>query len=471
MFTLLDGRNELYRWDLDRQIAVSDPTITQVHFCNKTDDCSLVVEVKDGKANIPNILLQDAYPIRVYAYCSKYTKVEAIFKVRDRTKPSDYLYSETEVITITELTERAEQALDAAEKALEEAEQILTDTSLRISDDGEGNVIITPSEHDEYMSNYYTKEEVDNAIANIEISGGSIEVTPVVYQYKLPYPLDDGLNLELTSELIEFAERFINGENVILYIYWNGQLFSTHVQNSHTISDGSNIDNLRIQYFNMFAHSKHSTKYEGFQILTNTIILKHNADTNEWLSAIHYYDPDIDSDFLPNYDAVNLLINEATSAIEIPSLDGYATEQYVDDAVANAGGSTECNIPLLPSYEFDIAANEPGMYAIIQGKTDSLNAILDSSMNARIGLSQWVSNGFLAIKDKFVTIWGQENNNLIYYAFDLNSYVDSANDEIYEAPILDMNTYNGLVTSVDIPDYATKGYVDEMLGVIENGTY
>ena len=112
MFTLYDNRTELYQWDLNRKVIVSDDTVTEVHFCNKTDDCSLVVptyRLADANilvADIPNILLQDNWNIRCYAYCTDYTKVEALFKVKPRTRPADYVYTETEVRTWNEFNER-----------------------------------------------------------------------------------------------------------------------------------------------------------------------------------------------------------------------------------------------------------------------------------------------------------------------------------------------------------------------------
>ena len=42
MFKIYDGRSEFYQWDLNRKLIISDPTIDEVHFCNKTDNCSLV---------------------------------------------------------------------------------------------------------------------------------------------------------------------------------------------------------------------------------------------------------------------------------------------------------------------------------------------------------------------------------------------------------------------------------------------
>ena len=112
MFTLRDGRDYLYTWDLNRQVIVEDPSITEVHFCNRTDDCALVVEVKDEDglrvADIPNIILQQPWDIRVYAYCTgSYTRVEEVLKVKARCKPADYVYTETEVYTVEEHVARA----------------------------------------------------------------------------------------------------------------------------------------------------------------------------------------------------------------------------------------------------------------------------------------------------------------------------------------------------------------------------
>ena len=113
MFRIADGRKSFYQWDVNRQIIVEDYSIQEVHFCNKTDDCSLVVEVYadsldcELKADVPNILLQNDFPIRVYAYCGDgYTKIEETFKVITRTKPSDYIYTETEVKTVEAVEKR-----------------------------------------------------------------------------------------------------------------------------------------------------------------------------------------------------------------------------------------------------------------------------------------------------------------------------------------------------------------------------
>ena len=101
MFKIYDGRTEFFQWDKEQKVIIEDRTITEVHFCNKTDDCSLVCAAYDldglWVADVPNVLLQDNWKIRVYAYCVNHTKVEDYFKVKGRSKPADYVYTETEV--------------------------------------------------------------------------------------------------------------------------------------------------------------------------------------------------------------------------------------------------------------------------------------------------------------------------------------------------------------------------------------
>lgn len=116
MFKIYDGRDYFYQWDLDRKLIVENPDIEEVHFCNRTDECSLVCEVfeEDGKqlVNVPNILLQTDWRIRAYAYDGNSTKYEKIFTVKTRTKPADYVYTETEIKRYDDLEKRI-KALEA----------------------------------------------------------------------------------------------------------------------------------------------------------------------------------------------------------------------------------------------------------------------------------------------------------------------------------------------------------------------
>lgn len=145
MFKIADGREHFYTWDLDRQIVVEDPSIVEVHFCNRTDEYSLVVEVVDGLANVPNILLQNSFDIRVFGYDGKATRFDKVFKVKPKTKPSDYTYTETEIKSYEYLENKIKEieeqgwSDEIVEKSVNE---YMYQNPLSIYDDGEGNVFI-----------------------------------------------------------------------------------------------------------------------------------------------------------------------------------------------------------------------------------------------------------------------------------------------------------------------------------------
>jgi hypothetical protein len=109
MFRIENGRECFWQWDVNQRLIVDDDAITEVHFCNKTDDCALVCEVftENGKrlVNVPNILLQQDWKIRAYAYLLDHTVVEESFKVCARSKPADYVYTETDVKNLEALLE------------------------------------------------------------------------------------------------------------------------------------------------------------------------------------------------------------------------------------------------------------------------------------------------------------------------------------------------------------------------------
>lgn len=113
MFSIYDGRTELVQWDLDRKLIIDDPSIKQVHFCNRTGFCSIVrnAYIVNGMClvDIPNIILQDTYRLNVYGYTANYTKYVASFNIIPRTKPETYVYTETEVAQWEALESRITQ--------------------------------------------------------------------------------------------------------------------------------------------------------------------------------------------------------------------------------------------------------------------------------------------------------------------------------------------------------------------------
>lgn len=93
----------LYQWDIDREVRIKPRTeINEVHFAHPNDVEALVLKVnileKDiYSANIPNILLQSAENIVIYAVNNDVTVEKCMVNVIEREKPADYVYTETEV--------------------------------------------------------------------------------------------------------------------------------------------------------------------------------------------------------------------------------------------------------------------------------------------------------------------------------------------------------------------------------------
>ena len=109
MLTLNDGRSELWQWDTNRKLTV-DADCSQVHFSNKVFGRSIDVDVADGVADIPDILLQTDKELTAWAFVGTaedgYTKISKTFKVNRRNKPADYVFTPTDQTTLAGLEER-----------------------------------------------------------------------------------------------------------------------------------------------------------------------------------------------------------------------------------------------------------------------------------------------------------------------------------------------------------------------------
>lgn len=128
MLTLNDGRSELWQWDTGRSLSVPDG-VTQVHFERNSYSRSLDVDVVDGIADIPDILLQADKDLTAWAFVGTpengYTKISKIFKVNKRNKPADYVFTPPEQTTLAEIMERLDdlesiQDPDAIKNAVDE---------------------------------------------------------------------------------------------------------------------------------------------------------------------------------------------------------------------------------------------------------------------------------------------------------------------------------------------------------------
>ena len=202
MFRIYDGREHFWQWDLDRKLIIEDRDIKQVHFCNKTDECSLVCEPYEEAGlwvvDVPNILLQDIWRINVFAYDTNYTKHQAIFTVSARSKPADYVYTETETLNYNTLLERIEEL--EANPSTGSVEEIHIGTEA--PEDKNIKVWINPEEEG-------TTGGVEALIVNIE--GGYNEETEEWYSYASATP----------KEMVEAQKQ---GKNVV--VVWGDCIYT-----------------------------------------------------------------------------------------------------------------------------------------------------------------------------------------------------------------------------------------------------
>ena len=174
MLTLNDGRSELWQWDTGRKLAV-DADCSQVHFSNKVFGRSIDVDVVDGIAAIPDILLQTDKDLTAWAFVGTpengYTKISKIFKVNKRNKPADYVFTPTEQTTLGEILDRIEDlenrpSGDVSEEDIQNAVNDYLDKNPVSVDEKDPTV---PAWAKEPKKPKYTAEEVGALPANTKI--------------------------------------------------------------------------------------------------------------------------------------------------------------------------------------------------------------------------------------------------------------------------------------------------------------
>jgi hypothetical protein len=343
MFKIFDGRDHFYQWDLDRQIEVEDATITEVHFCNRTDECSLVVDVEeltifaDGKeftrrvANVPNIILQKSFDVRVFGYDGKATRYDKVFNVKPRTRPADYVYTETEIRDFDTLSEELNEEIDERIKAVEEG--LITDgfVTKEYVDEAIDGVEVKVKNLDDTtqqrlaeietaipsLEGYATEKYVDNAIAAIDIPESD---NCNAYVLKNP-----GYNVKVTDEkTIEFLDLCWAGE--LRPATMNGRAIGYFrkepLQQNTLVVYYLEIKNYRYlyEYSTTFSKSTYDGSWRG----------GYTAEYGRHLFVTETSQLTNDSDF-----TTKAYVDEAVKNIEV-DLTGYATEEYVSTAITNA---------------------------------------------------------------------------------------------------------------------------------------
>lgn len=141
MFSIFNGRTSFYQWDVDQKLIINcDIPDYQVHFKNTSDEVCYTLEPyeMDGKTvvNVPNLLLQNSTPIIVWCYVldknGNYTIKSKTFAVIERQKPSDYVYTETEVLSFNSKLDKNVGAENAGKALIvgEDGNIVFEDTNM-----------------------------------------------------------------------------------------------------------------------------------------------------------------------------------------------------------------------------------------------------------------------------------------------------------------------------------------------------
>ena len=106
-----DGRDSLWQWDTGRSVIVEENCDT-IHFSNMQHGKAIPSLVEKGEAKIPDELLQSGAPLYCYAFVGSiengYTEYSQQIAVEKKPKPTDYVFTPTQYITIEQLDKRVE---------------------------------------------------------------------------------------------------------------------------------------------------------------------------------------------------------------------------------------------------------------------------------------------------------------------------------------------------------------------------
>lgn len=144
MIILKNERNELFQWDMGQRIVLLNEILpTEVHFQNINSTHALVVELIDNEAPIPNILLQEPFPIEIYLFYKNNNESHTIkrksFSVIPRLRPTDYVYTETEVFRYETVLAIAQRAAEDASSAVQVAQGVRDDADAGVFKGDKGN--------------------------------------------------------------------------------------------------------------------------------------------------------------------------------------------------------------------------------------------------------------------------------------------------------------------------------------------
>ena len=553
MFKIYDGREKFYQWDIDRQLIVEDPSITEVHFTNRATNDAYVCEtyVEDGKTlvNVPNILLQTNWRIQAYAYDGKHTKHDVCYEVVSRSKPNDYVYTETELKDYSELENRideiekngiSDEAVAAAVETYLEENDIQVDLT-GYATEAYVDEAIANAEIDVNLTDYYTKKETDNLIEAIELTPGEkgepgepgkdgkdgkkgadgISATHSWYGTTLSITSASGTSsADLQGAPGTPGKNGKDGYTPVRGVdYWTaedkaeiiaeaasgGEIdLSGYATDAELAAVDTKVTNLtatvgtKANSADVYTKSQVYNKTEVDNKIANTggttVIAAErvdiycdaeaegsgsNLDTALGLRKI--YDA-MENGKLP--DISNYYIN-GCSIIEGNVFVNENNKTYLKLYVIDAPNKVKCiTYPVVSGSSTDFNSYRVSSYAVGGEIPTKLSELTNDTGYAT---ENYVANNYVPLTGGVLT------GTLDATKYYINGVSFSAADKVNNTLSIGSSTYSTRVTSKDKPqwfkdgkaqgtfamvsdipnleNYATKTYVDEVLGVIENGTY
>lgn len=310
MFRIYDGRNQFYQWDIDRKLIVEDKTINEVHFCNKTGDCSLVCEVYEYQGlrlvDVPNVLLQTDWRINVYGYDIDHTKFCEVFEVIKRSRPADYVYTDEDIRFWEELEARIDQI----------EENGVSDE--RIGEAVNAYLEENPIEVD--LTGLATEKYVDDAIAAIP------EVDLSDYAKKDDIPSTSGL---ATESYVDQKFNSIEIPDVDLTGYATEEFVKKEIAQAQIGGEGGDVD-----LSNYYTKSEVDTKIENVELTPGPA----GKDGYTPVKGVDYFDG------APGKDGADYVLTEAdkeeiAGLVDVSGADvdlsDYYTKEEINELLAN----------------------------------------------------------------------------------------------------------------------------------------
>ncbi len=115
-------------------------SVSEVHYSKYSSTQAITRKVTDGKAEIPNFLLQDTHAVTVYAYSGSiengYTMAEKTFNVAKKPKPPNYVETKEDQAILAklkaeigDLAELQTEAKDSLVAAINEVNEKASDVA------------------------------------------------------------------------------------------------------------------------------------------------------------------------------------------------------------------------------------------------------------------------------------------------------------------------------------------------------